>query len=702
MVKSPPSHSQTRTINRTITDTFSDARPAGQAIGTVGASGFKRQGIDQEQRVAIDNGALRFQPLSQSGWGRQGIAYGPYKRAHGLAFAVFLLNGHNTSQVGHIQQSFYKRVLRWLYGSGADWIVQRLIGLLLRKPKRSMIRQLVNWWHNSPRRAQHHQLDENLAIGWFPRSVPINPLAEGNALIMHALGPENGALWSRVGTEVLPALSGVQNLQAHYIVILREIGAAYYAASVPGARGMGTYPHMRPLAIDAVNVDATVYAAVYQSVLGQIGFRVDTRIYSAHIEQLSDLATWYGTAHAADRLIGRGPLSSTRAEQGGLWYLCAGDYELTAQGARASSDISLGILDPGIPSGLIHALVDTSNLISATQLVWRLINKNNYWSFWISQDACQLQIQEQGASSTVATSNAWFLHPNTTHSLQILDDGATFSIYLDGDRVFDTAFADTRLHQGNGVGFGTTQRNPNQYIRAFEAHPRQIPIPATLQLGSPWLRLGTQAIVVDEFGGEVKDLAGTVTARGSRVWHRAIGKGRIHITGQRSAKVQATAKHPNPGRTAYTVAWENSEFADIEVTLTPPGTKRGQQEKGRSGLIFWQDTDNYIILNNWLDDGYGGASVSSFFHLNGFEELYDAVWTNVGNRIQWGIPHRFRVVFDGLHYTVLLNEEPVLYRSLTDVYPTLSSLAINQVGIVANWEWGNDTGSVFENFIGRV
>ncbi|HEY9605778.1 MAG TPA: hypothetical protein V6C85_29500, partial [Allocoleopsis sp.] len=116
----------------------------------------------------------------------------------------------------------------------------------------------------------------------------------------------------------------------------------------------------------------------------------------------------------------------------------------------------------------------------------------------------------------------------------------------------------------------------------------------------------------------------------------------------------------------------------------------------------WQDTNNYIIINNWLDDFYGGASVSSFFYLDGFEELYDAVWTNVGSRIYWGVPYTLRVVFDGLHYTAFVNGEPVLYRALTDVYPDTPRLAINRVGIVANWEWGNDTGSIFKNFIAKV
>ncbi|QYO62533.1 hypothetical protein [Leptolyngbya sp. 7M] len=167
------------------------------------------------------------------------------------------------------------------------------------------------------------------------------------------------------------------------------------------------------------------------------------------------------------------------------------------------------------------------------------------------------------------------------------------------------------------------------------------------------------------------------------------------------AKVQASVQSPNPDRTAYTVVWPRPDLADVQVEITPPGTKRGQGEEGRAGLIFWQDEKNYIILNNWLNDDYEGASISSFFVIRGFEDLYDAVWTNIGSRIHWGVPCIFRVVFDGIHYTAFVNDEPVLYRALTDVYPNTSRLAIHRVGIVANWEWGDDTGSCFRQFIAK-
>jgi hypothetical protein len=150
------------------------------------------------------------------------------------------------------------------------------------------------------------------------------------------------------------------------------------------------------------------------------------------------------------------------------------------------------------------------------------------------------------------------------------------------------------------------------------------------------------------------------------------------------------------------INWDCPGFADLEVTITPPGTARGQRENGRSGFIIWQDSDNYITVNNWLNDGYGGASISCFFHLGGFEDLYDAIWTNVGARVSWGVPHKLRMTFDGMRFTTFVNDEPVVYRGLSDVYPNSKPLEIRGVGLVSNWEWGNDTGSEFRQFLARI
>ena len=149
------------------------------------------------------------------------------------------------------------------------------------------------------------------------------------------------------------------------------------------------------------------------------------------------------------------------------------------------------------------------------------------------------------------------------------------------------------------------------------------------------------------------------------------------------------------------IDWQRADLADLEIEITPPGTGRGQREAGRCGLIFWQDPKNYITITSYLDDSYPGASVSSFFQIGGFEELYDAVWSMVADRIVWGKPFRFRTVFDGLRYQSYVDGEPVLYRALSDVYPGLPPLAIRKVGLVTNWEWGNDTGSLLRNFAAK-
>jgi hypothetical protein len=701
--------SETQIVSTDFTDSYLDSKRTGKVIKTKNSTDVIRKGIDIEGTIGIDNNALRIKPLVQPGWGRAGIAYGPYTRANGLAFATLLLNGHNTSQMGYIPESLKKRLLTWFRGSKVELrirsaVSQYLLSLLTKSPdKKNILRRFLYWYKFKPTKNQFPLIYENLAVGWFPNEVPVNPLDEGNAFIIHAASHENGELWTRVGSNMLSAFKGLQNLQIYYITILREEGTAYYIASVPNARGLAAYPNMRPIAIDPFNRDAKVYAGIYQSVQGEIGFWVDTRVYGTQIQKIPELAAWYGTAAAADKLTGDSLLGDTKAEIGGLWTTIEGSYQKTANGTISNLENSLGILNAGTTVGLIHVLLATTEIVTTAGIVWRFQNAENFLSFIIGGEKCQLQIQENGICMSIAVSEEWHLEPNTLHSLQVLDDGTTFSLYLNGKLVFDAAFPDTRLQNATGVGIQSIESNNSLYFHSFEAHPRSISIPKQLDLGSPWVADGKQVLVSDNFISNcVTDLAGKTTTIGNRPWRKEIGTGIIELTENNSAKVKATAKKHNPGRTVYTVAWDNPEFADIQVKITPPGSKRGQGEKGRGGLIFWQDPDNYIIINNWLDDWFAGASISSFFTINGFEDLYDAVWTNVGDRVGWGIAHTLRVVFDGLNYTAFVNDEPVLYRSLRDVYPNVKRLAINRVGIVANWEWGNDTGSVFNNFVAKM
>ncbi len=683
-------------------DHFSDDRQPGKVIGQVSPDGILRQGIDAEKVISIDHGALRIQPLIQPGWGRSGLVYGPFRRENGLALAALVLNGHNTSQTGDLTQNFLKRLLQWAKGSETAGIPARLLQWARSKQKRRFGRQVFRWakiaWdHHEPGTAE---IDENMAVGWFRKAVPSGP-AEGNTFTIHATGAENGEVWSQVSSVPLPLIRGLQNIPVLYMIVLRETGAAYYVSSLPNAHGMAAYPQMRPVAIDATGGETQLYAGLYQSVLGQVGFRVDTRVQGVQVEKIPQYAAWYGTAHVADRMDGLGALEETAAEKGGNWQLLSGQFERTAGGTKPAGSNNLAMIDPGQASGLINLLVDLlTDEPAEISLIWRMQNPGSYWIYTASSAGCRLEFACDGKHLQIAASPDT-LKPGTTNMLQILDDGKTISTSLNGKSAFDTQFRDERLGSATGTGVFIPAPGANFRIHSFEAHPRTIPIPAEIRVGGPGLPTGEHIRITDEFNGPEGDLAGHHTGLGGKVWRRELGSGRIELTGAGAARVKANAMAPNPNRTAYTIDWDHPKLADVQVEITPPGQQRYQQESGRGGLIFWQDPENYLIVSTWLDDYYDGTSISSFFHLGGFEELYDAVWTNVGRRVTWGTPYRMRVTFDGLLYTAIIDDEPVLQRALTDVYPEYSRLAINKIGIVANWEWGNDSGSAFRKFIAR-
>lgn len=685
-----------------LTDRFEGLVRPGKVVGTRTADGHPRGGVDVEGVLSIDNGALRVQPLIEPGWARAGLAYGPFRREAGLAFAVFMLNGHNTSQSEPLPDSLRNRLQRWWLGSETSSPTRRLVGWLRSGRAPRMVRQLRWWWRLSGQRRPIHRLDENLAVGWFAEPNPREPAVRGNALIMHATGPENGELQAIVSGVPMTAAGGIQNLQIQYVVMLRERGAAYYAASVSRARGIGEYPFLRPLALDAVGDDAVVFAGIHQPVLGQIGFRADSRVYAARVAVVPAWSRWYGSAHAADRLRGEGDLGAGVAEVGGAWTHFAGHCQRREEGIVGIARCNVAVLFPAVASGLVCCNISTATSEARGGLVWRALDDRNYWSLLVGAEGFELSRTQDGHRSVVATDSVRRTRPGSQHALQLLDDGRAFSACLDGQLLFDSMRVDDRLADATGVGICVTEPVGDVRVRDFEAHPRRCELPRVLDLGEPWTRFGGSLVIAEDFEGHARDLAGKRTTEGGRVWERSIGSGHIDVRGSGCAKVRATRERPNPGRLAYMVDWGAPEFADLEVEITPPGERRGQGDRGRSGLIFYQDSKNYLAVNIWLEDTYGGASISSFFQIDGFEDLYDAIWTNVGDRVVWGRPLRFRVTFDGMRYQAALDDEPVLYRALTDVYPDSRVLRINRVGLLTNWEWGNDTGSEFRRFRGRA
>ena len=724
-------------MNESFTDTFTDNRPSGKTIGTKTDSGVLRKGIDREKAIAIDHNALRFQPLIKPGWNRQAIAYGKYRRQNGLAVAVLLLNGHNTSQAETIEW-LYKRIPRWLRGSETESISRRIVAWLGSKHKSSTPRRLLGWFRIAAEVTKFFplpKLDDNLAIGWSTQ-ITENPTT-GNSFVVRATGAENGELLVRVGNNLQSVFRGLQNVPVYYVVVLREKGAAYYAASLPQVYGLPAYPQFRPVAIDALDSETSVYAGIHQSVLGQIGFRADTRVFGVKVETVANLANWYSTAYLADTFIGRENITATSAEVGGSWQVLSGSLERTNKGLSAINN-GIAIIDRGVTSGLIHlaiqqglrreraselnlgdspfafaeeqyphskATLEQPQEAIATEanidigIIWRFKDAENYWCCRLNNERFYLQLTEAGRTTDILISDR-YPDSNPTAYLQILDDGREIGIYLNGRLIGDRIF-NRQLATATGVGIAVFEANPNLYLHHFEAHPRTVAIPE-LDLGVLWWREGTEVIIRDNFQDGIKsgrDLAGTTTSLGDRLWQKTLGTGVFKVQSG-MAKVDASVEYPNRDRTAYTVAWSHP-LADVSVTILPPGKERGHGDKGRGGLIFWQDKDNYIIINTWLDDFYDGESISCFFRIDGFEEIYDAVWSNIGKAIAFGQPYTLRVVFDGNNYTVRVNNQTVLYRALTDVYPWANNLTIARIGIVANWEWGNDTGSSFSDFVAK-
>ncbi|MBZ9677680.1 oxidoreductase [Mesorhizobium sp. ES1-1] len=669
-----------------VVDDFGDDRARGTVIGTPATKGGIRHGCDVERQIAIDHGALRFQPLVRPGWGRQGIAYGPFQREAGLVLVVSLTNGHNTSQASPLPDDIARRFYRWLRGPGIDPWPSRLLALL-RSPRKSLTARRFLWWALSTSRTYRGpNINENLAVGWFSSEAPINPLGDGCCFVVHAAEGENGELWARVGKRCLSAFRRLNNIHTYYVVALREQGAVYYAAADQASFGVAAFPMMRPIAVDPFNKDEKLFAGVHQAALGQIGFRVDTRVEAVHIGTIPRFATTFGSAHAADAFNEGLPRRS--AAIGGPWR----------SWPDGADDIS--IVDPGRPSGLIHALLQIDKASGAGGLVWRFGDIGNYWLLKLSALGCSLVTRRSGEDVAIASNTEHGLREGVTHSVQILDFGGRVTCFLDGFRLFEAHAGVVAAETATGAGTWKTAESEIRW-RSFEAHPSEVPVPSMAPLREHPQLLGTCLSYADSFAGIAGELEQRTTDFGDGQWTRTLGAGVIDLDGRGGACVRASVDRPNPGRTFYSLPWDLPGFSDLEVSILPPGERRGQDQRSRAGLLFWQDRDNYVCVTTWLDDVYPGASISVFIKRLGFEELYDAVWTNVADKVIWGKPFRMRVAFDGNRFEIFIDDEPVMQRSLTDIYPNDPALQIMRVGLAVNWEWGDDTGSVFTSFKAR-
>jgi hypothetical protein len=686
-------------------DDFLDDRSAGSVIGTRTASGHERFGVDVEKVLGIDNGALRIAPLVEVGFGRAVLSYGPFPRRDGLAFSVRILNGHNTAQAGSLPDTFRNRIGLWFQGSHADPRWRRLARWLASGRVRRTVRQFRWWKRTAKDSAPVPLMDENLAVGWFETKVVPDPRQAGSAFIMHALGPENGELWTGGNGTRTRALRGVQNLPLYLVTILRPEGMVYYVSSMDGAPGMVPHPFLRPIALEYGTSANELYLGIQQSVLGQIGWRLDTRIQGVRVAHLEGYASWCGGAVAADQFEGDRDIDGSQAEVGGAWRVF-GRRAQNGLGMGNGSDAgTMSVLNPASPTGLVHALAPPGKGDDKrVGLVWRFIDERNHWRMEVGRRVCEVILVEEGERRICASTGIPGSKGEGGYRLQVLDDGRHMMAYVDGEPVAESWITDTQFEGATGVGFLVSGQGDGERgsISLFEAHPRSIGMPDHLDMGSTWMRKGDRIVAADDFGGAAGNLEGRQMPTGGLRWRRLMGSGVIETTGESAARIRGSVDEPCPDRTAYCVDWENPDFVDLEVTIISPGTGRGQKQRSTAGFILYQDRDNYVTLNVWRADYYGGASISTFFKFGGFEDLYDAIWTNVADRVYYGRPSQLRVCCDGERYLVFVNEEPVLYRAFRDVYPDVGRLRIRKVGLLANWEFGNDTGSRFGQFRART
>jgi hypothetical protein len=641
-----------------LVDTYEDEVDVGAVLGG-GPAGVVRGGRDVEGRIGVDNGAARLKPLARPGWGREGLSYGPFPRRSGLTAQFQVLNGHHGSQTFYLPETRRQTLRRWL-------------GRLARG--------------RSPLRPRHF---ENLAVGLFRTQSPVDPIGAGHGLVVHASTVANGELWAGVAGRAITTVTGLQNIPLALAVVLRERGALYLGGTLPEDPALPAAPMLRPLAIDAVAGVGDVHAGVHQRILGEVGYRVDTRVYRTEVSHVPEWSDWCTTAVAADRLTGDGPMAGRVAERGGAWTVEGGDLRLH-DGAVLGAGRAL--LATGRTVGLLHVEVALGRGGSVTLLL--RADREEALEVRLDVTGARLCLSRGGRCEELARSRKSFGRADRPHAVQVLDDGSTLSVHVDGVTVLRHDMRGGDMPTGDRVGFAATGE---VRLRDLEAHPDQVAAPGAAPPSWPAVPSGERVEIAERFDGPAGPLDGSVTSGGLR-WQRLLGQGRIDLIGGAGAKVRASPDDPNPGRTVYGLPWPHPGFVDVTAHFVPPGTARGQRHNGRAGIVLWQDEDNFVVVNVWLDDWLVGSSLSSFYRINGHEDMYDAVWTLTGLTINWGVPCTLRVRFDGWGFLASVDGRPVLYRAVRDVYPHAPRLRTNWIGIVANEEWGDDTGSVFTQF----
>jgi hypothetical protein len=620
-----------------FTDSYSDTKAAGAVVGSNSPSGVLRRGTDTESKLSNDNGKLRMAAMAVAGWNREGVAYGPYTRANGLALVVRMNDGDVQANDGT---------------------------------------------------AQH------LAIGFFTSATPANALTDGNAIILADNGV-NGGMVQRNGSALLALINSLRQVELYIVVVLRATGAAYYLGSVTGANEIAGYTSLRPMGLDTVVNTATVYAAVWQRNMTSGGTN-STRVHALNVAQIAAWAQWYGTAQAADTLTSSpGSIAGRTADGlGGTWSAASGGFTISASGATGNvAGDNIALIDPGATSGLIKATIVSGATPGDVGLIFRAQDANNFWMLQSDGTTMHLYKRSGGVYTPIITSGAWHLSANSTQTMQVIDDGNRMRMYLDQSEVLviggqvDTSFA-----SNTSVGLRHWQTSATTFWQTFEAHPRTVTLPATLDLGAPYQTQGATTVATETFAGGAADIAGLATTTGGLTWARTLGSDTVSRNGSGTGVVA------NVGTlTLYTVPWSSAAFADVAIDSTPPGAGYGSGNNGHAGVVLWQDANNWLATYPRVnDDQVNAAEIEVALCVGGSTSVVKRV--NYSTIINHGVTTTIRMTSDGANVIIYRGTEAAFCFALTDLNASYTALTFNRVGIYVG---SQDTGSTLDNFIAR-
>lgn len=664
------------------------AEPVDQSfVDRFGTPCPRRSILDAEGVVSIDHGELRIRTLAKPGFGRVGVRYSDTRSTPGTVVYASILNGHNTSQSYRLK-NLARQVYRFTKGSGSTPHARHVLFWLSHQSRESFVRRL--WcWARARFAPPDPVIKDNLSFGIRRLdSTRVTPEADFLGLVMHAASHDCGELHA-IGATRTRLLRGVQNVPFHVAIVLRERDAIVLFGGVPGARSHGPGPGLLPIAVvDRPRwLDDRATLELQQAVLGEIGFSVDTRV-----REIGAMPNSRGQAGACDFEAGLVLVRMWRTVSTLSVFIRAGTLELRLGPASVAwirhenghaTTLREDSLTLRLARGSRLVIVDDGTLVGASIDGVPVMGEFANDQIRLTEDAAP-----SGGSALVrVVAGDGITLEARSHSASA--DGLEIEVLPRS--VTPISSPDTISNTGTTTGITTGTTTTMTTVNSIEPLAR-FELPASSR------------VVLHETFPDAGESAGTLDTLSNTLgtWQRTLGGGVIERIAGGGARVRGSVGGPCPDRTLYTLPWRDPSYAALRVEMTPPGSTRGEGHDGRSGVVFEQDARNAIIVNLWLNDGYEGASISTFFVVDGFDDIYSAVWTNVGDRVSWGRRFALDVTIQGELIFITLNDEPVLWRRMTDVYPRRGPLRVHRIGLASNWEWGLDTGTTFHSFIARA